>query len=135
MRTAKSTHYPKIRITGTGDGAFAVGTHYVELGGVDDLIQSVQISWPDAVSSATITLESSNFGVTESAPGSGVPTARYDETDGYRWATEPVTITGPSASAAGSTMIHLGNVGSRRLRLKIVAAAVTQLYILGHGKQ
>lgn len=135
MRTAKSTHYPIIRITGTKDGAFAIGTHYVEIGGVDDLVQAVQISWPDGVSNATITLESSNFLVTESAPATGDPTARSTETDGYRWATEPVTITGPTASAAGSFMLHIGNCGARRLRLKIVATAITQLYILGHGKQ
>jgi hypothetical protein len=149
MRTSKSTHYPFIRVTGaanpydvtktgvmtTTNGVSGTAVHYVEIGGVDDLVQSVQISWPDATSSATIVLQSSNFGVTADAPATGGPVARSTEVDGYRWADESVTITGPTASAAGSFMLHLGNVGSRRLRLKITVIANTQLYILGHGKQ
>lgn len=136
MRTSKSTHYPFVRVTGIGLGGFAAGTHYVEIGGVDDLVQSIHIAWPDAVSSATITLESSNFGVMDSAPAVGDPMARSTETDGYRWYAETAAaITGPAATAAGSFMLHVGNTGARRLRLKIVAAALTQLYIIGHGKQ
>lgn len=150
MRTSKSTHYPFIRVTGvanpydggatsgvmtTVNGVSGTAVHYVEIGGVDDLVQSVQISWPDATSSAAIVLESSNFLVTDDAPVAGAPVARKTEVDGYRWAVEPVTVTGPVASAAGSFMLHVGNVGARRLRLKITVAANTQLYILGHGKQ
>lgn len=136
MRTSKSTHYPVVRITGVGQGPFPIGTSYVELGGVDDLVQSVHIAWPDAVSSATITLESSNFNPIDVAPSAGDAFARSTEADGYRWCVEPAAaITGPGGTAAGSFMLHIGNTGARRLRLKIVAAAATQLYIIGHGKQ
>jgi hypothetical protein len=149
MRTSKSTHYPFIRVTGAANPSFPTTTgvmtatngvsgtavHYVEIGGVDDVIQSIQISWPDAISSATITLQSSNFLVTTDVPLAGQAIARSDEVDGYRWADESVSITGPVAAAAGSTMIHVGNCGARRLRLKITVTANTQLYILGHGKQ
>jgi hypothetical protein len=151
MRTSKSTHYPFIRVTGvsnpadparsgvmtTTNGKSSGAVHYVEIGGVDDLVQSIQISWPDATSSATIVLETSNFLVDNTTTAAaGSPVAAYDDTGGFRWTTETgVIITGPSASAAGSTMVHLGNIGSRRARLKITVAANTQLYILGHGKQ
>ena len=149
MRTSKSTHYPFIRVTGvanpypgaasgvmtTTNGVSSSAVHYVELGGVDDLVQSVQISWPDATSSATIVLQTSNFLVTTDAPATGFPVARSAEVDGYRWADENVAITGPAASAAGSFMLNMGNIGVRRARLKITVAANTQLYILGHGKQ
>lgn len=148
MRTSKSTHYQYIRVTGqanpyvgaasgvmtTTNGVSGTAVHYVEIGGVDDLIQSVQIAWPDATSSATIVLESSNFLVTTDAPGT-LPYARTTEVDGYRWSSESVSITGPVGAAAGSFMLNIGNSGVRRFRLKITVAANTQLYILGHGKQ
>jgi hypothetical protein len=78
-----------------------------------------QIGWPDAVSSATITLELS------SAPASPSVAGRADH-----WTTESgVSITGPAASAAGSTTVNVENVRQKQARFKIVTAAVTFLDI------
>jgi hypothetical protein len=132
MRTSKSTHYPIRKLTSEGtqltttNGVGGTAVHRFEIGGVDDLVQSIQIAWPDATSNATIVLQSSNFLLNE---------ATETEAAGFKWSTEPVTITGPVGSAAGSTMVHLGNCGARRMRLEITVSATTQLYILGHGKQ
>lgn len=109
----------------TTNGVSAGATHYFEISDGDAIVESVQISWTDATSNAAITLESSNF-----AP----PDAAFDTAASYFWYPEPVTITGPVASAAGTFMLPLGNVGQRRFRLKVVVSATTKLIIRTWGK-
>lgn len=72
------------------------------------------IAWTDATSSATITLELTSM----SSVDAPVTTAGT-----YQWKDSGETITGPAASAAGASMVNLGNVRQHRGRLKIVAAA------------
>lgn len=108
----------------------AAATEYVEVGGEGSTIHGIQICWVDAVSSATITLHTSNWPAQDVA---------VDSTTAYHWhdesvAAAPVTIVGPSAAAIGNTMVHLGNLGAARCRLKIVAAATTKLWIIPNGK-
>jgi len=115
--------------TGGVDAAGAAGgaIYYFEIYNVcDDRVTSAQISWPDAVSSAAITLEGTDFHDNEVAAGAVAS---------YFWAPIPVTITGPAASAAGTTLLEgLGNLGVKRLRLKVVVAATTKLYVRTWGK-
>lgn len=132
MRTPESTHYHHIRRTGvlnpfpggTSGKIAAAATVYLELGGTDDKISAIQISWYDATSSATITLETSNKPFGEVA---GTSTTAGD------WAVEPDVITGPVAAAAGSYMFHITGNGAKRSRLKVVAAADTELEVWGAG--
>lgn len=78
-----------------------------------------QIGWPDAVSSATITLELSSQPVSPTIAGPA-----------NHWTTESgVSITGPAASAAGSVTVNVENVRQKFARFKIVTAAVTHLEI------
>ena len=105
---------------GVGGGA----NHYFEVGGTDDHVLSVMIRWTDATSSATITLQTTNLGVGDTAFNSEVAS---------EWAVESAVIVGPTAAAAGCTMVHIVNSGSYRHRLKVVAAANTQLEIIPHG--
>lgn len=101
-------------------------TQYIEIPVSCALVTAVHIRWRDATSSATITLESSNE---DPDRVSGTSTTAGD------WIAESsVTITGPSASAAGGSMLHLANFGSERARLKVVAAADTRLRVTVHGK-
>jgi hypothetical protein len=79
------------------------------------------IRWLDATSSATITLELTGMGSGD-AP---VETAG----SAAQWVDSGETITGPAATAAGSSMINLENVRQRRARLKIVTAAHTDIEI------
>jgi hypothetical protein len=141
MRTGEGSHYRHIR-SGTGasiipnpggttsgrltttNGVGATATHYFEIGGADDGITSCQIMWDDATSAATITLETTNLGVSEVA---------YDSLLANKWSVEPVVITGPVASAAGSFMCHIGNNGAKRNRLKVVVTANTNLDIVSYG--
>ena len=85
----------------------------------------LQVAWKDATSSATITLELSSFPATD---------APIDEAGAaWEWKDSGQTITGPAASAAGSTLVHLENVRQLRGRLKIVAAADCLLEIHNGG--
>ena len=74
----------------------------------------IHIAWKDATSSATITLETSDF------PAIDAPVTTAGT---YQWKDSGETITGPAASAAGATTVQLGNIGNSRARLKIVTAA------------
>lgn len=76
------------------------------------------IGWPDATSSATITLELTSD-----------PKVSYADTAANAWKDSGVTITGPAASAAGAAAVNVENVRQRRARIKIVTAAVTTLRI------
>ncbi len=75
------------------------------------------ISWPDAVSSATITLEftSSDAAVTDASAN--------------QWKDSGLAFTGPAASAAGALLVNVENVRQKRARFKIVTAAATTLEI------
>lgn len=89
---------------------------------VHEGVIGLQIAWTDATSSATITLELTNFDAIE---------APYDAAGAaYEWRDSGQTITGPAASAAGSTLCFYENVRALRARLKIVAAANCSFVIL-----
>lgn len=73
------------------------------------------IGWKDATSSATITLELSSF------PGASTDNAGR----AWEWKDSGVSITGPAASAASSTIVNVENVRQQRARLKITGAALS----------
>jgi hypothetical protein len=77
-----------------------------------------QLSWLDATSSATVTLELTNTEAAYTQDGAA-----------HEWKDSAVSITGPAAAAAGSTLIAIENVRFRRARLKIVTAAVSQIVV------
>jgi glycerate kinase len=87
---------------------------------IHDGAVGVYIAWLDAVSSATITLEVTSFG-NDQAP---VATAGT-----YQWKDSGVSVTGPAASAAGSSLVDVENCRQKRARLKIVTAATCSLEI------
>jgi hypothetical protein len=89
---------------------------------IHDGVIGLQVAWLDATASATVTLELTSWGV-EDAPVSDAGSA-------WHWKGSGETITGPAASAAGSTLIHLENVRQRRARLKIVGAAASPMVVL-----
>lgn len=105
----------------------AGGTKYVEIPLGDESVSGLFISWPDGTSSATLTLESTLHNSTDAALTSA---------DASLWAPETgITITGPAATAKASEMVHLGNNGATRMRLKIVPAADTTLTVLARRKR
>jgi hypothetical protein len=104
-----------------GNGA----TQYVPVPIHDGCI-GVQIAWLDATSSATITLELTSFDAYD---------APYDAAGAaYEWKDSGVSITGPAASAAGSSLVNCENVRQLRARLKIVGAAAS-LFEIRDGLQ
>ncbi len=76
------------------------------------------IAWLDATSSATITLELSSF-----------EDASFDDPAGHQWKDSGVSVTGPAASALGSSLVNVDNVRQKLARLKIVGAAASQFDI------
>lgn len=104
--------------TALGNGT----TTYVEIPIEPASIAGIQCSWLDATSSATITLETSNW---PQAMVAGNVAGNADE-----WFNEStVAIAGPTAVARGCSITHVGNLGAERARLKIVTAAATKLRI------
>lgn len=132
MRASDSTHYRYIRRTSVVDpvqghtsGKIAsAATVYFELGGWNDLVTSVHLRWFDATTSGTFTLQSSNV---------PFPEVAVTSTSAADWFEEGATITSPGGTAIGSFMLHLGNQGAKRLRLKYVAAADSEIEVIASG--
>lgn len=74
-----------------------------------------QISWLDATSAATITIETTDYGPTD-APVTTAGAANV-------WKDTGLSITGPVGAAAGSTSVNVENCRQGRARIKIVASA------------
>lgn len=101
-------------------GAIANGiTRYINVP-VRNGVIGLHIAWLDATSSATITLELTGFDALD---------APLDIAAGYKWKDSGVSVTGPAASAAGSSLVNAENVRQARARLKIVAAAACDFEI------
>lgn len=82
----------------------------------------IDVQWRDAVSAAAITLETTGAN-SDVAPTDVAGSA-------WQWKTEAgVTITGPAATAAGSTKVHVTSLGPCRARIKIVTTAVSDFEI------
>jgi len=81
-----------------------------------------QIAWHDSTSSATITLEIG------STPSSLTAAGAADQ-----WTDSGVTITGPGATAVGSSTVNVENCRQKLARFKIVTVAVTTLDIWDGG--
>lgn len=95
-------------------------TKYVEVTVKRDAV-GVQVAWLDATSAATITLELTSYGQQE---------APEDNTDAWKWKDSGVAITGPAASAAGSSVVNVENVRQKRARIKIVTTANSKIQVL-----
>lgn len=89
---------------------------------VHEGVIGIQFAWTDATSNATVTLELTNFDAIE-APYAAAGAA-------YEWKDSGLTITGPAASAAGSTLILVENARVLRGRLKVVTTANSSFVIL-----
>lgn len=105
-----------------GAAVAAATTFYVEVPVRADGSIGAQISWLDAVSAATITLELSNYGMADVA---------YDAAAAHYWADSGVSIMGPNATAIGSTILNIDNVRQKRGRLKFVTTAASIIQVLG----
>lgn len=103
-----------------GDAVANGTTFYVEVPVTNGTVGG-QIAWLDAISAATITLELTSFGMGEVAANAAAS---------YYWKDSGVAITGPAASAAGSTLLNVENVRQSRARLRIVTTAISKIQVL-----
>lgn len=137
-----------------GSVTLVAGTYYVALGSPyaplsgQTSVTSMHFKWAAAVA-GTITFEDSNFPMRQTGVWTGGGTvADIDETAG-NWIPETsatsAMVTGASntasgltvtmgGAAAGGAMYHVGNLGSRRARFKLVVTVGGKAWIAPHGK-
>lgn len=120
-------------------GNQAVTTSYYGVGGDSSIVQHVHLKW-DAVFAAVITFETSDF--TELDPtvaGSAGDWIQENPTTAYVGSTPAglavnLTITVPGGTAGGAS-VHVGNLGSYLMRVKVVCSVAGQLRIACAGKE
>lgn len=134
----------------SGDVTLGVDTYLFPLGVADAKLESVHIL-TDATIVGVFTLETSNLprndGKESVAPPGTItdwdtatvgawvkedPTTAYVATVGTGWTVANLTLT--KTAGAGGAMIHLGNLGSKRCRLKAVISTGGKVRVAAHGK-
>ncbi len=123
----------------TGDMTLTGTTFYIELGDgntpADTALVSAHLRWAAAVA-GVITVETCNFPVYQEGKERGVADVTGYSVTGGNWipenpSTAIVAVSGTNNTStaatvtaggtnAGGCMFHLGNMGSRRVRLKLV---------------
>jgi len=127
----------------------ASGTTYVfALGGESAPLESIHIVW-DAAIVVVLTIEDSNMPSGLGGPGGVADVSNFDSgagnwiqenpTTAYVAISAGATATNLTVTTAGTTaggaMIHLGNFGSRRSRLKaVVGGTGGVIRVMPHGK-
>lgn len=140
---------PRIGDPATKGATLASGTTYViPLGGESAPLESIHIIW-DAAIVVVITFEDSNMPSALGGPGGLADVSNFDSTAG-NWIQENptsavVSISGGASATnltittagttAGGAMIHIGNFGARRSRLKLaVGGTGGVIRVMLHGK-
>lgn len=125
-----------------------VATFLFPLGGSSSPLHSVQIL-TDATTAGVFTVETCNFPNIRGAMGGGAtdatdfdvtgsiwvkedPTTAYVATVGTGWTVVNLTLT--KTAGVGSALIHLGNIGSRRCRLKYICSTGGKVRVNRWGK-
>ena len=132
-----------VALVATDDYLFALGV-------ADQPLESVHIQ-TDAAIAGTFTIETSNLARNDDAvavpPADTVtdwidtevgawvkedPSTAYVATVGTGWSVTNLTLT--KTAGTGGAMIHLGNLGARRVRLKAAITTSGSVRIAVHGK-
>lgn len=101
-------------------------THHFEIPCSASPYLAIQVRWHDGTSAFTGAVRSTNRGPAE---------VSKDSTSAEEWSAESgVTVPTVTAGAAGSMMIHLTSVNSRRLKISLTATANSRVSIYTHGK-
>lgn len=134
------------------DGGYVtlgVDTYLFPIDGSDPDLISVQLL-TDATIAFVATIETCNFPRYKQGMGSGTddvtdwdnsgsewtqenPTTAYVGTSGTGWSVTALTLT--KTAGVGSAMVHLGNLGSRRTRLKLVVTTGGLVRVNRFGKK
>jgi hypothetical protein len=123
------------------------GTYYFPIDTVDDSLLHCTLKW-NAAFAATITLESTDFPAAQSNQVADVtdwsstagdweqenPTTAYVPIAGTGNSVTNLTITAGGTNAGGAS-VHLGNMGARRLRWKVVCGTGGLLRIADNAKR
>jgi len=120
-------------------GLQAVATSYYGCGGDASIIQSIHLKW-DIVFAAVITFETTNNpGADPTAAGAAGLWIQENPSSAYIGSTPAglavnMTITVPGGTAGGA-MVHVGNLGCRMIRTKVVCSVQGVLEIWHAGKE
>ena len=135
---------------GKGFNLPSTGNWYVDVSVPDGPTESIHLIW-NAALAATINLQDTNAPQFKrpSDADSGTDVALNDETAG-NWMTEDpssavVPITGTDNSVtnmtitaggthAGGAILNVGNLGTRRQRIKIAVTTIGVIRVIAHGK-
>jgi hypothetical protein len=129
----------------TGLVTLGVDDYYFEIPiTAEGWLQSVQIL-TGALIAGVFTIETSNF--PQTGPAGAVttwdetignwvnenPASAYAATVGTGWTVSALTLT--KTAGAGAAMIHLGNLGARRCRIKAAITTGGTVRVAPHGKE
>lgn len=134
---------PKDIVPGLVTGNLASGTtYYFPVGAPGCLITSIHAIWDAAIVITALTVEDCNVGdANPLVAGRAALWIQENPTGAYVAVTGAgVTATNLSVAATGGAiggaMIHLGNMGSRKVRVKVVVGATGGKFELyPHGKE
>lgn len=130
-------------LDGSGRATLAAGTTYYFVASASDApLLSLHQSWANALVLTSSEIETSNLAdadgtFVDSDTGDWVkeaPTTSYVAIVGTGITASSLTLSG-TATSAGAAMIHLGNNGARRVRVKVVVGATGGTYrVAGSAK-
>lgn len=116
-----------------------VATSYYGVGGDSSIIQSVHFKWDNAFA-AIITFETSNItGIDPTAAGVAGQWIQENAATAYIGSTPAGLATAMTVTVPGGTpggfMAHVGNLGSRVMRMKVVCTVQGVIEIWSAGKE
>lgn len=140
------------KVTPDSDGwvTLATGTYVFVLRVTDQPLESININTDGTIAWSGLTVEDTNAprddGDAGTRPGSitdwtvtsGNPWTQEDPSTAYvgrtgsGWTITNLTLV--KTAAVGSAMLHLGNLGSARVRIKVVVTTAGTMRVAPHGK-
>lgn len=136
-------------IKAKGYATLAAGTYYWQIGGESSPIESIHVQF-DATVAGVFTIEDSNHArktdangtddvsVLSATTGDWIPenptSGAYVGVAGGGVSAVGATVTVVATAGGGGFMLHVGNFGSRALRLKAVLTAGGECRVSTHGK-
>lgn len=120
-------------------GTQVVTTAYYGVGGDSSIIQSVHFKW-DSAFAATITFETSNIqGLDTTVAGAAGQWIQENASTAYIASTPAGLATAMTVTVPGGTpggfMAHVGNLGSRLMRVRVACTVQGVIEIWSAGKE
>jgi len=152
VRALLTTNGTPVEPDSNGFVTLTAATYVFVLGGTADMpLESVHIVTDGTIAASSMSWETSNLPRTVGDPSSSTddvtdwdvstvgawvkedPTTAYVATVGTGWTVANMTVTAKTAGTGG-LMLHVGNLGCKRFRLKVVCTTGGTMRVATHGK-